>query len=65
MKIDYNISRFCELVVEINKQNAELKKSSREFYSGGNSFEEVYEDDIKEIVGLQEELKIILKEIII
>lgn len=62
--IDKNISRFCELVIEINTLSKKLQKQEYEFYYGGHSFEECFEHDIKEITDLQDELKNILKIII-
>lgn len=63
--IDNNIKRFCWLVSEINTINKYLDKERYNFYDGGHSFEECYENDIEELVELQNELKNLLKEIII
>lgn len=63
--IDKNISRFCELVIEINTLSKILQKNNSNFYDGGHSFEECFEHDIKEISDLQDELKGILKTIVL
>jgi len=58
--LDNNVSRFCELVLEINERNNKLKKERYNFYDGGHSFEDCYSSDIKELAELQAELKTIL-----
>lgn len=63
--IDKNIKRFCELILEINTINKELDKERADFYDGGHSFEECNEYKIKELVDLQNELKGLLKEIVV
>lgn len=63
MKMD-NISRFCFLVTEINKIQADLSKKEEDFYDGGHSFEEVYSYRIEELEKLKEELSTILYSIV-
>jgi hypothetical protein len=63
--VDKNIKRFCELILEINIINNELDKERDNFYDGGYSFEECNECKINELVDLQNELKVYLKEIIL
>lgn len=60
---DTDISRFCELVAEINEQNLNIRKQSAGFYDGGYSFEEVYQSDLDRLRKKQEELRTLLKEI--
>jgi hypothetical protein len=64
MKIDSNISRYCELVVEINSLTKVLQKEEHNFYYGGHDFEDVYYVQIQEIIDLQIELKELLKTIV-
>ena len=61
--IDENIKRFCEVILEINTINKELDKEKADFYYGGYSFEECNSNKINELVDLQNELKVLLKEI--
>ncbi len=61
--IDIGIKRFCEVIFEINTINDELNKERAAFYDGGYSFEECNEYKIKELVNLQNELKVLLKTI--
>jgi len=61
MEIDKNIKRFCELILEINTINKELDKEQADFYDGGYTFEECNKCKIDELVGLQNELKDLLK----
>ena len=63
--IDKNIKRFCEVIFEIKTINKELDKEREDFYYGGYSFEECNEYKIKELVDLQNELKGLLKEILV
>lgn len=60
---DTDISRFCELVAEINELNLNLRKQSAGFYDGGYSFEEVYQYDLDKLREKQDELRTLLKEI--
>jgi hypothetical protein len=61
--IDKNIKRFCEVIFQINTINNELDKERAGFYDGGYSFEECNEYKIKELVDLQNEMKVLLKDI--
>ena len=62
--VDISVSRFCELVEEINSQNKDLNIQKHNFYSQGESFEELYQWQIKEIRELQDELTKLLKVIV-
>jgi hypothetical protein len=59
--IDENINRFCKIVNEVNELNLELETQKNNFYSGGYSFEEVYESEINKLINLQKELKVLMK----
>ena len=59
-RVNQKIKRFCELVVEIKNANDYLDKAAYDFYSGGHTFEECYEGDIKELEVLQNEFKQLL-----
>lgn len=63
--IDKNIKRFCEVIFEIKTINKELDKEREDFYDGGYSFEECNSTKINELVDLQNELKGLLKEILV
>ena len=58
---DKNINRFCELIFKINEKNEYLKQEKYKFYDGGYSFEKCFEDDIKKLVDMQNELKLLIK----
>jgi len=51
------ITRYCELVEEINILNKRLKDAKQTFYDGGHSFEEVYKYDIEQLNALQKEFE--------
>lgn len=58
--IDKNITRFCQLVNQINELTIRLEKEKDSYYDGGYSFEEVNSGLIKDIVDLQNELKTLI-----
>ena len=58
---DKNVNRFCELIVKINEKNEYLKQEKYKFYDGGYSFDECYKFDIKELIKMQDELKVLIK----
>ena len=61
IKTDASISRFCQLVDEINSLNTELVQEQIDFYSQGKSFEEQYQYLIIEIREKQDELRGLIK----
>jgi len=58
--IDKNVTRFCQLVNQINELTIILEKEKGNYYDGGYSFEEVNSSLIKDIVDLQDELKTLI-----
>lgn len=62
--VDKDISRFCELIVDVNALNGKLQKAQANFYDGGHSFSECNSVDIKELITAQAELKDLMKKII-
>lgn len=61
--IDKNIKRFCQVIEAITEANKSLDKERASFYDGGRSFEECNKSEIEQLVELQKELKVLLKEI--
>jgi hypothetical protein len=61
--IDKNIKRFCQVIEAITETNKLLDKERANFYDGGHSFEECNKSEIEQLVELQNELKVLLKEI--
>lgn len=55
------IDQYCDLVRRINKKNDYLDKEESKFYSGGHTFEEVYEDDLEELKLMKNRLESIMR----
>lgn len=62
--IDDNVTRFCELISNINSINSKLKTEKQNFYDGGHTFEDCYKDDIDQLIQYQTELKTLISIIV-
>lgn len=55
------VSRMCQLIVEIAGKRTAIEEAEKDFYAGGHSFNELHEQDIKELEEKCAELRELVK----